>query len=199
MPRTELAFDTCYGLRGFGVSRKGIENERQKASKNDPKIEFWAPRGRLFEFLGGFLRGLIFDEFLICKNSAENQKKNATEAQKGDSAARVGGRGGVQQRLLESARVSKSQQESAKSIWHASCPCKQGAADLRATASAADPERLVDEWVGRSVGLWLRVPRDTEARMASHYATLLTYFTYLLTLLEFNGIHGNSMKFGEIR
>ena len=49
--------------------------------------------------------------------------------------ARVGGRGGGQQRLLESDR---NWQESAESIPNALLPAR-GAADLKATASAADP------------------------------------------------------------
>ena len=48
---------------------------------------------------------------------------------------RVGGRGGGQQRLLESDR---NWQESAESISNALLPAR-GAADLKATASAADP------------------------------------------------------------
>ena len=48
---------------------------------------------------------------------------------------RVGGRGGGQQRLLESDR---NWQESAESIPNALLPAR-GAADLKATASAADP------------------------------------------------------------
>ena len=42
MPRTELACGTCYDLRGFGGSRKGIENGGQKGSKNDLKINILA-------------------------------------------------------------------------------------------------------------------------------------------------------------
>ena len=48
---------------------------------------------------------------------------------------RVGGSGGGQQRLLESDR---NWQESAESIPNALLPAR-GAADLKATASAADP------------------------------------------------------------
>ena len=48
---------------------------------------------------------------------------------------RVGGRGGGQQRLLESDR---NWQESAESVSNALLPAR-GAADLKATASAADP------------------------------------------------------------
>ena len=101
---------TCYDLQGFGVSRKGIENERQKASKNNPKIELWVLRGLIFEFLGGFWRGLIFDEFLICKKTAENQKNRDGGEKERDpgqgSAAEAGSSGGFWS-LQESARVSK--------------------------------------------------------------------------------------------
>ena len=38
--------------------------------KSDPKIDIWAPRGKIFEVLGGFLRSLIFYEFPIGKKSA---------------------------------------------------------------------------------------------------------------------------------
>ena len=58
--------------------------------------------------------------------------KNTTKVEKSrrrreniDCAVRVGGRGGVQQRLLESARVSKR----VKEAFQTPCPCKQGAAD----------------------------------------------------------------------
>ena len=110
MPRTELAFGTCYDLRGFRVSRKGIENVRQKTFKNSPKIELWALRGWIFDFLGGFLRGLIFDEFVICNNSAENQKKTRRRrkraiGQQGSAAEAGSSRGFWSQQ--ESASVSE--------------------------------------------------------------------------------------------
>ena len=38
----------CGKIRGFGVSLKGIENERQKGSQNEAKIELWAPKGQIF-------------------------------------------------------------------------------------------------------------------------------------------------------
>ena len=56
-----------------------------------------------------------------------------------DFWGRVGGRGGGQQRLLESDR---NWQESAESIPNALLPAR-GAADLRPTASTADPDRSV--------------------------------------------------------
>ena len=54
------------------VYGKSIENGRQKDSKNDVKIKLWALRGLIFEILGGFLRGLIFDELLIGQKAEKN-------------------------------------------------------------------------------------------------------------------------------
>ena len=75
------------------------------------------------------------------QNNGRKSEKIETEAEKSVSPWWVGGRGGVQQRLLESARIGKSQQE-ARSIRHASCPCKQGAADLNGSAIPADPQNM---------------------------------------------------------
>ena len=74
MPKTELACGTCYDLYDFGGSRKGIENGGQKASKSDSKIDLLALWGSIFEILGGFWRGLIFDGFLGDEFSAPNHK-----------------------------------------------------------------------------------------------------------------------------
>ena len=65
--KTSISLDTCCKIRCFGVSQKGIEKESQKGSKNDIKIELEALGGSTFVILGDFLRGLIFDEFLIGK------------------------------------------------------------------------------------------------------------------------------------
>ena len=50
----------CFAKR----HRKG----EPKVIQNEVKIEFWALRGRIFVILGGFARGLIFDELLIGLN-----------------------------------------------------------------------------------------------------------------------------------
>ena len=63
MPKQAFRLSTCCKIRGFGVSRKGIENEKQNGFLNNPQIEFWAFRGFVVEFLGSGLRGLIFDDF----------------------------------------------------------------------------------------------------------------------------------------
>ena len=39
--------------------------------KSEPKIDLWAIRGPTFEVLGGFLKSLIFDEFLIGQKYAK--------------------------------------------------------------------------------------------------------------------------------
>ena len=36
-------------------------------TKSDPEIDAWTIRGSTFQVLGGFLRSLILDEFLIRK------------------------------------------------------------------------------------------------------------------------------------
>ena len=74
MPKTELACGTSYDLYDFGGSRKGIENGGQKGSKTKPNIDILALWGSIFEILGGFWRGLIFDVFLSGKISAKIQK-----------------------------------------------------------------------------------------------------------------------------
>ena len=84
------------------------------------------------------LRSQIFDGFLIGEKSAKSLKIGGLGRPRGERAqiwGRVCGRGGGQQRLLESDR---NWQESAESIPNALLPAR-GAADLRATASAADP------------------------------------------------------------
>ena len=48
----------------FGKVPKIIENRCQNGSQNDPKIDIWAIGVRIFEILGRFLRGLIFDGLL---------------------------------------------------------------------------------------------------------------------------------------
>ena len=84
--------------------------------------------GEFFEFLGGCLRGLIFDEFLI-GNKIDNKLKNRSGGSKQTfHPGGVGGEGGVQHRLLESA-----QQESARVCENDLLrpgPCKQGAAHM---------------------------------------------------------------------
>ena len=61
MPRTELAFDTCFKIRCFGVSRKGTENERQKASKNYSWIDPLGIQGPNCCNLSGVWQGSTFD------------------------------------------------------------------------------------------------------------------------------------------
>jgi hypothetical protein len=43
------------------------EKWEPKGTKNHPKIELRALRGRIFEILGGFERHRILDEFSSCK------------------------------------------------------------------------------------------------------------------------------------
>ena len=52
---------------------------RQNGIQNDPKIDIWAHRGRIFEILGGFLRGPIFNKLLSRGDTAAPHWFLATE------------------------------------------------------------------------------------------------------------------------
>ena len=60
------------------------ENGCQNGSKNDAKIDLGALGGAIFEILGDFLRGLIFDEFSIGKKVPKKLSKLQLGAAKGD-------------------------------------------------------------------------------------------------------------------
>ena len=55
----------------FRRSGKLIEKAMPKVNPNCSKIQLWAPRGQIFEILGGFDRGLILDDFL---SGPQNEK-----------------------------------------------------------------------------------------------------------------------------
>ena len=63
--------------------RESASKMEGKRGQNDLKIKLSALRGRIFEVLGGFLRGLIFDEFLICKKAAENMRNSRRRRTRG--------------------------------------------------------------------------------------------------------------------
>ena len=69
-------------LAGFGVSRKHIENERQKGVQIITKLSFGCSWGQNFEFLEVLLRSLIYDEYLIGKKSTPNQKNRHGDEKK---------------------------------------------------------------------------------------------------------------------
>ena len=58
-------------ILGFQSDFKNHENQ----VKSDFKIGLGAVGGRIFEILGDFLRGLIFDEISIGKKSGQNMQK----------------------------------------------------------------------------------------------------------------------------
>ena len=147
----------CFAKR----HRKG----EPKVIQNEVKIELWAFRDLIFGILGGFARGLIFDEFLIglkIRKNQENRGGGAERESRPVSAARVGGRGGVPGEALESAKVGRNRQSLQKHPERP-VPCEQGAADLKATASAADPYTLR----GMVVILWILRSSETCGLVAS--------------------------------
>ena len=91
--------------------------DAQMDPKSHPKIDLWAIRGSIFEVLGRFLRGQIFDEFSIGKKFAKFWGfgiLGSAKCKKLGSAGKVGGRGGGPGNLvlLVLGQVSKN-------VWHA--------------------------------------------------------------------------------
>ena len=115
--------------RGFNVSRKGIENDKQHGSKNDSIVELWAPMGRIFDLLEGSLRGFSCEECLISNKSIKSQK--IEKEMKKERLCRKGRRVGW-------GSPRKSQQDLQKRS-QTPCPCKQGVVDLKCCALPADP------------------------------------------------------------
>ena len=54
-----MSLDTCDKIRGFDVSRKGMETETQKGATQDFKLGLWALRNPIDQFWGVF--GEIYD------------------------------------------------------------------------------------------------------------------------------------------
>ena len=90
MARTELAFDTCYDLRVFGVPRKHIKNNSNKNIHKSVKYFVLGAEGWHFQICGDFLRGVIFDEFLIQKKVTPNPKIGITRLPRGAGSRRGG-------------------------------------------------------------------------------------------------------------
>ena len=62
--------------------------------RSGPKIDIWALRGQIFEILGGFLKSLIFDGFLIGEKSAKIRKSCGLGRPRGECAQILGRVGG---------------------------------------------------------------------------------------------------------
>ena len=114
-----------------------IEKVMPKVIQNDIKIELWVFRGQISEVLGGPDRGPIFDESLSGKKMTQIWK-NETEVRKWDfpwwgRRQRRGSR-----RAFGVCKINKNSQ-SLQTRLGRPVPCEQGAADLKANVSAADP------------------------------------------------------------
>ena len=108
--------------------------------KSHPKIDIWAIRGPTFEVFGNVLRNAIF--FMtseVCKKSTKNEKSFTFGRPKVSRMivfGRVGGRGGRPGNLV----LLVQGKDFDTGVRHASnSRLKTGSADLKATASAADP------------------------------------------------------------
>ena len=74
-----LPQSTCCKIDVFGGVAIFNENGCETGSKNDVEIDLGALGVRIFEILGAFFRGLIFDEFSIGKKCAKKSKIDAKE------------------------------------------------------------------------------------------------------------------------
>ena len=75
-----------------------------------PKSSFGHPGIRIFEILGGFDRGLIFDDFSSGPQNEKNLKKGGGGVKTKIFTGRFGGRAGVPEELLESAKSIRIRQ-----------------------------------------------------------------------------------------
>ena len=142
----------------------------------------------IVEILGGFDRGLIFDEFL---SSPQNEQiwKNEAEVWK----ERFSGKGRRQRRgprsafgVCKSIRIRQSLQQH----FRRPVPSEQGAADLKATACAVDPYEnscwwslycmlvlrvlwllCMDRWIDRYVSM-------TRTAYDASFAKLVSFVAY---------------------
>ena len=93
--------------------------------QNEVKIEFWALRDLIFGILGGFARGLIFDEFLIGLKIRKNPENRGGGAKRGSPPQGSAAEAGSPERLwslLKSARIGRV----CKSVWNALSPASRG-------------------------------------------------------------------------
>ena len=109
--------------------------------KSDPKIDIWTLRGQTFEILGGLLWSKIFDGFLIGEKSAKSLKIGGLGRPRGECAQRSAAEAVASRGSWNLTGTGNSLTR----VPNALLPAR-GAADLKATTSAADPTRTrVDE------------------------------------------------------
>ena len=97
-----------------------MKTDAKMDPKNHPKIDGWAIRGPIFEVLGGFLRGQIFDEFSIGKKFAKFWEfgiLGSAKCKKLGSAGKVGGMRRSPGNLFWEVLLVLGQVS--KSVWHA--------------------------------------------------------------------------------
>ena len=63
----------CFYASLFGKSQKNDAKKVTKTGENPWKMEPWAPKGRLFDACGPFLRGLKIVDFLIAGWAPKNR------------------------------------------------------------------------------------------------------------------------------
>ena len=120
----------CFAKR----HRKG----EPKVIQNEVKIELWAFRDLIFGILGGFARGLIFDEFLISLKIRKNPENRGGGAKRGSPPQGSAAEAGSPERLWS----LLNRQESTESAKTSGTPCPLragGGGYFKAPPHAADP------------------------------------------------------------
>ena len=104
--RFYCSFTVFLQYQRFSVKfKKTSKIDAKRGPKMSPKSMLWRSGVGFLRFLGGFLRGLFFDEFSIGKKSAKNRENGGPWLLKSKFWrfwGRVGGKGGGRGRLLES-------------------------------------------------------------------------------------------------
>ena len=136
----------CFAKR----HRKG----EPKVIQNEVKIELWALRDLIFGILGGFARGLIFDEFLIGLKIRKNPENRGGGAKKESPLLGSAAEAGSPERLWSLLNRQESA-ESAKAFG-TPCPLQAGGGGFKRFAHSARPGIAT----GRTV-LWHPVLRPT--------------------------------------
>ena len=111
-----------------------------KVIQNEVKIELWAPRDLIFGILGGFGRGLIFDEFLIGLKIRKSPENRGGGAKRRIFPVGSAAEAGSPERLWSLLNRQESA-ESAKTFG-TPCPLRAGGGGyffFKAPPHAADP------------------------------------------------------------
>ena len=114
-----------------------------KVIQNEVNIELWAFRDQIFGILGGFARGLIFDEILIGLKIRKNPENRGGGAKRGFPLQGSAAEAGSPERLWSLLKRQEST-ESAKTFG-TPCPLRAGGGGFKGSASCRRPQEIVEK------------------------------------------------------